>query len=123
MHRPFADWDKIARRNEPGTVEAQVYGGLQRLIAVRKDTPAFAGADMAIVDTGNAHVFGYVRQHAGTRIVILANFSEHEQRVDANTVRNHGLSYSFRDLVTGDTMALGEDLRLEPYRFFWMAAI
>ena len=65
---------------------------------------AFAGADMSIVDTGNSHVFGYVRQHAGARIVILANFSEREQRIDANTVRNHGLSYSFRDLVTGDTI-------------------
>jgi len=53
----------------------------------------------------------------------VTELSEHEQRVAANTVRNHGLSYSFRDLVSGGTMVLGEDLLLEPYRFLWLAVM
>ena len=73
VHRPFADWEKIARRNEPDTLEAEVYGGLRHLIAVRKETPAFAGGDMSVVDAGNPHVFGYVRQNDGGRILVLAN--------------------------------------------------
>ena len=58
VHRPFADWAKIARRNVPDTLEAAVYGGLRRLIAVRKETAAFAGGEMSVVDAGNPHVFG-----------------------------------------------------------------
>ena len=53
----------------------------------------------------------------------MANFSEQQQRVAANTVRNHGLSYSFRDLVTGDIIALGEDLTLGSYQFVWLTAM
>jgi amylosucrase len=123
VHRPFVDWEQIDRRNVPHALEAQVYGGLRRLIAVRKDTAAFAEGEMSVVDADNPHVFGYVRQNDRGRILVLANFSEREQRVAANTVRNHGLSYSFRDLVTGDIIALGEDLTLGSYQFVWLTAM
>jgi amylosucrase len=122
VHRPFADWEKIERRNVPHTLEAEVYGGLRRLIAVRKATAAFAGGDMAVVDADNPHVFGYVRQNDKGRILALLNMTEREQRVAANTVRNHGLSYHFRDLVSGDTMTFGADLALGPYQFVWLMA-
>jgi amylosucrase len=123
VHRPHTDWHKLAQRDAPETLEARVYGGLRQLIAVRQSTAAFAGNDTAVVDTGNPHVFGYVRQNAGARILILANLSEHAQDVAANTVRNHGLSYDFRDLVTGDRITLNEGLALGPYRFAWLAAM
>ncbi len=123
VHRPFADWEKVDRRNVPHTLEAEIYGGLQRLIVVRKGTATFAGGEMSVVDTNNPHVFGYVRKNDHGRILALANFSEREQRVAANAVRNHGLSYSFRDLVSGDIIALGEDLTLGPYQFVWLTAI
>ena len=123
VHRPFADWEKIDRRNAPHALETQVYGGLRRLIAVRKETAAFAEGEMSVVDADNPHVLGYVRKNDRGRILALANFSEREQRVAANTVRNHGLSYSFRDLVTGDIIALGEDLTLGSYQFVWLAAM
>jgi len=123
VHRPFANWEKIDRRNEPHALEAEVYGGLQRLIAVRKETEAFAESEMSVVDADNPHVLGYVRKNDRGRILALANFSEREQRVAANTVRNHGLSYSFRDLVTGDIIALGEDLTLGSYQFVWLTAV
>jgi len=123
VHRPFANWEKIDRRNVPHALEAEVYGGLQRLIAVRKEFEAFAGGDMSVVDADNPHVFGYVRQNDRGRILALANLSEREQRVAANTVRNHGLSYSFRDLISGDKITLGDDLALGSYQFVWLMAV
>ncbi len=32
---------------------------------------------MEVVDTANPHLFGFVRQNAGQRLLIVANFSEH----------------------------------------------
>jgi amylosucrase len=122
VHRPYADWAKIAQRHEPDTMQARVYGGLLHLIAVRKGTSAFAGDDMSVVDAGNPHIFAYLRQNAGARILILANFSDRKQQIAANTVRNHGLSYNFQDLVRDETIELGADLVLEPYQFVWLAA-
>ncbi len=130
VHRPFADWDKIARREDENAVEGQVYTRLRRLVGIRKHTPAFAGGETEIVDTGNPHVFGYVRQSAnpqtgdGTagRVLVLANFSEREQRISDNELRLHGLSYAFTDLVTGEHITSDEDLVLMRYQFVWLKA-
>ena len=77
---------------------------------------------MLVLDSGNPHVFCYVRQNGGARVLALANFSEGEQRIAANALRLYGLSYSFTDLVTGQRIALENNLVLEPYRFVWLMA-
>ena len=77
---------------------------------------------MQVVDPGNGHVFAYVRQGGEDRVLVLCNFSEHEQRVAANVVRASGLGYTFRDLVTGDDVELEEELLLAPYQFAWLIA-
>jgi glycosidase len=130
VHRPAADWDKVAMRGDEGTIEGQVYGRLCSLIKVRQDAPAFAGGETEIVDTGNPHVFGYARQDAAhsdvgdvsRRVLVLANFVESEQRIKANELRLHGLSYAFTDLVTGEHITSDEDLVLMPYQFVWLKA-
>lgn len=123
VHRPFTDWDKMALRDEAGTPEARIYGELRRLITVRKTHPVFAGGDMAVVNAGNDHVFAYVRQGQAGRVLALANFSEHEQKVAANMVRAHGLGYTFHDLATDTRLELGDELVLAPYRFLWLIAV
>jgi amylosucrase len=76
---------------------------------------------MAVIGAGNPHVFGYVREGQGQRVLALANFSERDQTVDANVLRTQGVSYAFRDLTTGERITLGADLTLPPYGFVWLA--
>ena len=123
VHRPFACAAQYDQRSDAGTIAGRVYHGLRRLIAVRQETPAFASGELTVVDTINPHVLGYLRQRTGARVLTLANFSEHEQPIMANLVRDHGLSYNFRDLISGDTITLGENLVLAPYRLVWLVAI
>jgi len=120
VHRPFADWDKLARRNDGTTLEGRIYRRLRQLIEIRKTQAAFAGNDMQVMNTGNDQVLGYVRQCEGKRVLVLANFAESEQKIAANYVRVHGLGYTFEDLVSGETINLKNDLVLEPYRFVWL---
>ncbi len=122
VHRPAADWERFARRADEQTVEGRIYTRLRRLIQVRQAHPVLGDGETEIVDTGNPHVFGYVRQRAGQRILILASFTEAEQRIPANELRLHGLGYAFTDLVTGESITSDQDLVLEPYRFVWLAA-
>lgn len=122
VHRPFTDWDHMARRNQPGTTENRICCALERLIKLRKGTPALADGAMQVIDPGNSHVFGYVRQSGGGRVLVLCNFSEREQKVTANAVRANGLSYDFRDLVAGEDLVLQEHLLLAPYQFMWLTA-
>ena len=124
VHRPHTDWGKIGRRRDPHTIEGRIYERLCRLIAVRKGCRAIADGETSVIDPGNGHVFGYLRHHAGAQMLVLANFSEREQQVAANTVRNYGVSYAFQNLVTGETITIGNDepLVLTPYQFVWLAA-
>ena len=121
-HRPATNWERVERRNDEETIEGQVYTRLRRLIEVRKDNAAFGLGETEILDTGNPHVLGFVRQHEGQRIVVLANFSEQEQRIGANELRLHGLSYGFTELVTGTEVMADEDLALEPLEVAWLKA-
>ena len=120
VHRPAADAAAIARRCDAATLEGRVFLGIERLITLRKNCPAFAGADMDVVDTGNAHVFAYTRHHDSARVLVLANFSEREQTIAAAHLRVHGLGYTFKDLITGDKISAVQDLVLAPYRAVWL---
>ncbi|HKP55015.1 MAG TPA: alpha-amylase family glycosyl hydrolase [Chloroflexia bacterium] len=121
VHRPYTDWSRIARREQEDTIEGRIYGRLHHLVNIRKDCPAIADGDMELVEAGNPHIFAYVRHHAGGRVLIFANFSEQAQTLPANVLRLHGLGYTFKDLVSGQTIQVGESLVLEPYQFVWLA--
>jgi len=123
VHRPAADWTKFARRADEDSIQGQVYTRLCRLIKLRKENPAFGGGETEIIDPGTPHVFGYARQFKGERVLVLASFTEREQRIEANTLRLHGLGYAFTDLVTGEQISSDADLTLEPYRFVWLKAV
>jgi amylosucrase len=81
VHRPKADWDRYARRDDSQTVEGRVFLGLKKLIELRKQCDAFSGGELEIVPTGSQHVLGYIRICGEERAVVFANFSELPQRV------------------------------------------
>ena len=102
MHRPRMDWDAAARRSDPTTVEGRIWAGLQALVAARRATRAVHAQGRAeALWTGNPHVFALRREHAGERMLLLANFAATEQTVPAG-------------LVPGA-------LTLGPYEFRWLA--
>lgn len=123
VHRPLFDWSIMERRLDPETVEGRIFGRMQRLIQVRKNTPGFAGNEMHVINLGSDQVFGFVRTHHDQRVVVLANFTEHGQSVRANDLRVYGLSYAFTELVSGRTLQLDKDeVYLEPYQVMWLLA-
>lgn len=123
LHRPAADRDRIARRNDTTTIEGRIFGGLRHLIGARRQCPALAGNEMEVVDTGNPHVFAYVRRHGEARLLVLANVGEAEQSVSWNLIRIYGLSYSFRDVLSGSELAPEQDLTLPSYGLVWLVAL
>lgn len=91
VHRPRADWEKYAKRDDSNTVEGRVYQGLKKLIELRKRLEAFAGGDLEIIQTENEHVLGFMRSHAGKRVVIFANFSEHAQNIQSRIFEQYSV--------------------------------
>ena len=121
VHRPFSDWQKIAHRLEPDTLEWKIYAGLQRLIRLRLDNPVFAGQDMQVINTGNPHVLGYVRLHDHQRALVFANFSEEAQTLPGNLLRLYGLGYQLSDMFTGMDIAI-QDWTIQPLELVCLLA-
>ena len=116
VHRPAADPEKYACRTDPSTVEGRIYQGLRKLIELRKELPVFSGQEIQVIDTGSPHLLGYVRSHENQRVLVFANFTEHEQRLPANLLRLYGMSYQVHDLLRDRQIPPG-DIGLGPYEF------
>ncbi len=111
VHRPAFDWDRAASRSDPSTVPGRIFQTLRKLIAIRKLTPALANGTSEFFDTGNEHVFGYVRNG---QVLVLANFSETEQNL-------RWTMHMAVDLITGKQYGGNGLLTLQPYQFVWLA--
>lgn len=123
VHRPAADWaESMPKRHQEDTVEGRIFSGITQLINLRKQLSAIAGGDMLVLNTGNIHVFGYVRTSGKGRLIVLANFTEQHQSVAANEVRLYGLGYQFMDLIAGQLLELNQALTLQPYQVMWLIA-
>ena len=122
VHRPRSDAAMLGRRNDEATLEGRIYLGLRRMITLRQTHDAFSGNDLQVMDVGSAHVLGFVRQHAGSRALVVGNFSEHAQIVPANVLRLYGLGYNLSNLLTGQPYELN-DLQLNPYDFVCLTGV
>ena len=115
VHRPARDAERYAQRYDLATSAGQTYHSLQRMIQVRQQHAAFAGAHLSIFDCHNPHVLGYLRNNA---VLVLANFTEAEQGIASVTLS--GMPASARDLITEQDYDLRADLILKPYQVLWL---
>lgn len=111
LNRPIMNWEIAARRQQPDTVEARVFSGLQHRIALRKGLPEFHNAndfDMLAVD--NAAILAFRRQLGDKATVVVANFSNGWQRFEAGWL---GLNRSV-DVLTGRALQLEDNQLVVP---------
>jgi amylosucrase/maltose alpha-D-glucosyltransferase/alpha-amylase len=117
VHRGRFNWDRAAQRSEATTPEGRIFTGLLRLSQMRQNNLAFTRSETEIVDTGNDHVLAYFRQHLEQSVLVLANFTEKPQCIEAVRLRQLGLRRTLTDLVAGKLVIATETLTLEPYQF------
>src|SRR4051794_21650900 len=123
MHRPPMDWTAAERRHDPATVEGRLWAGLRRLVAARRATPAtHAQGRSEPVWTGNDHVFGLLREHAGERLLVLASFAPEPQAVHAAVAQDRGfaVSHAAAEPDGRPLRAEGEFVVLAPYQHLWL---
>ena len=128
VHRPRMKWEFLDDLDDRitssgGSIRKRIYRSLQRMIDLRKSMAAFYGAQMELFDTDNEHVLGFVRSHAGSRVVVVANFSEVHCTISGNHLRTAGLGRFFRDAITSEELPTSEDLQLAAYQILWLQRI
>ena len=127
MHRPVIDWEKAEQRKRHGTVEARIFGGLQRMIAVRRSTTAFADYNnRVLLDTQNPHLFAFMRTNPFVntdRVLVVGNFDASPQSLALSDLSNRGnFEYGqLRDLHSGEApKQFADQLVVPPFRFYWL---
>lgn len=116
LHRARFDWEKADRRNQPETIEQRVYDGILRLIRMRQQTRAFDRSETEFVGTGNPHVLAYFRNSTDSSVLVLANFTEHQQPLEGRQLRLLGLRKTSIDIMSGQTVTATQELIVEPYQ-------
>lgn len=129
-HRPTIDWDKAERRHQPGTVEHRIFSALKKMIAVRKEIPAFADFNnRELIQLDNPHLFVFSRfnlRRSSSSVLVVGNFDARPQHLDLDVVNStfrleHG---EIRDLYSGEVPALFKNqLIIPPYHFYWLADV
>jgi amylosucrase/maltose alpha-D-glucosyltransferase/alpha-amylase len=117
LHRPTFRWEASDKRSDFDSVEGRIYGGLSRLVQLRRQNLAFSRAETEFVESGNDHVFVYFRTHEDVSVLVMANFSDQDQSIEAWRLRQLGLRKTMVDLVSGKVVVAAKELVLEPYDF------
>lgn len=117
-HRQNHNWDLAEKRNDPSTLQGQMYQSLNDLIKIRQSTSALGDGLSTFFSTQNIHVLGYVRSKS---VLILANFSEQSQIVRREILSAYAdLDDEVRDLLAKKTIKIAPEITLEPYQFMWL---
>ena len=99
-----------------------MWAGLRRLVQARRGRPALHGYGVSRpVETGDPHVLGLLREHAGRRMLLLASFSEQRRPIALAVLAEHGVEAGARAAVPdGRPLRIdGETLVLEPFQHAW----
>ena len=126
-HRPRIDWDDAELRKRHGSVQQRIFDGLQKMIAVRKSTPAFADYNnREVLRTDNPHLFVLMRNNPfllHDNVLVVANFDASPQSIDLGSLstRARVAQSGLRDLYSGSTPSLFNDqLVVPPFGFYWL---
>lgn len=114
-HRPRYNEALYAQRHDASTTAGQIYQGLRHMIEIRQSNPKFDGGRLTVFNTNNKHIIGYLRNNA---LLAFGNFSEYPQTISAHTLS--AMPAKAVDLISGKTVALNQDLTLQPYQVLWL---
>jgi amylosucrase len=120
MHRSYFDWNKAKKRHETGTVEQRIFSTLKKMIALRKETTAFADFDnRQLLAVDNPNVLAFSRsdpQQSRNKVLVVVNFNNEVQTLPVEALRTSGFFQPdvMKDLCTGARVEVENDALLLP---------
>ncbi len=130
INRPKINWERAELRNKQGTVEYALFNAIKKMIAIRKETSAFADFNnRELVDVYNEHLLCFIRfnhQRPSERVLVIANFDAKPQYLDLETISGKGINLygKFIDLFTGRSPTqFDHRIVLHAYQFYWLTEV
>lgn len=122
-------------KNSTKTYSGKIYHKVQKMIALRKSTPALSRGDLAILKTNYPHVFAYIRSYKGEKYLIVNNLSDKrltaEVDLPANmlikAIKNNEHSVYLTNILTDEQYKLKPSIKdkktrllMYPYAEVWL---
>ncbi len=120
VHRSKKRWEAADDLTDTGTLEWRFFHEMAKLFKLRKKSPALRNGGMELVDTGNPHLFAYLRSCREQRLLIINNFSESRQVMRLHKLTTAGVIRQATDVLTDQIVPADEDLALDGYRYVWI---
>jgi len=120
VHRPKADVQRYAKRDQPDTIPGRTYKGITKLVHLRKHNPILSSGKTEFIYTGNPHVFGFLRKIGDKQVLFINNFSDDPQPVSYRKLNIFEDGDEVQDIVTGEDVSLAADLELDAFQFVWL---
>ena len=120
VHRSRTHWRAAEDLANKDTLEWRFFHEMAKLCNLRKQLPALRNGGLTVVDTGNPHLFGYIRKNRDQRLLIVANFSEFDQVMPWEKVAEAGLTEAAHEIFTQKTQPVDQDLLFNGYRYMWI---
>jgi amylosucrase len=120
VHRSKNKWEAAEDLTHTDTLEWRFFHEMVKLCQLRKQLPSLRNGGMEVVQTGNPHLFGYIRANGNQRLLIINNFSEFDQVMKADRLAAGGMTRDAYEMFTQKTLPAGEDLAFDGYRYMWI---
>lgn len=118
LHRPIMNWS-IAENLENYPIQKKVFEHLQKMISLRKETPAFEDRnDLEFIDSGNSHLLVYKKTDTkGNTVWIIANFSPYETIFPSWFI---GINKKVKNLLNQETFMMQYHNFIGSYEVLWL---
>ncbi len=115
IHRGAMNWELAGNREKPGTVEYQMFQGLEKLEKIRRTEKVFVtDADTWTIETWDNSVLCIGRYYEGEKIIGLFNFSEYDKTAWINETDGE-----YVELISGSKMQpIG--VNIPAYGYYYM---
>ena len=120
VHRAKRRWEARDDLSDQNTLEWRFFREMVKLFRLRKEIPAFQNGEMEVISTANPHLFGYIRAFENQKIIIINNFSDEAQKVDAEILEMYDASGDVVNLLRDEVVSTKSGLLVEGYRAVWL---
>jgi amylosucrase len=81
---------------------------------------ALSGSAMELLPIEGSRILAYRRWNESDYLLVIANFSGHQQTVDLKPLRSLGLGHFFKDVISETIVSSKDGFTLTPHQFLWL---
>jgi len=123
LHRPVMPQDSQATDKRLLQARKKIFTGIKNISLIRqKQLLLHADVPTIVIDSGNSHVFAFIRKAEAGIFLVVANFSSETQKISPDFAKKNGLDISFTEQFTDKSHDFSQGLTLAPFHCVWLQA-